>query len=232
MDNSKNGKKIKILKDGPYIVTGNVALLEKVIVQKGSENELIDGEKLPQAERYSLCRCGKSKNPPFCDGSHVAAGFNGTETASRANYEDRADILKGPDLCLLDDNRCAYARFCHKEEGSVWELTQNSNSELYRREAIKAACDCPAGRLVAMDNAGNQIEPEYEPEINIVQDSEEAVSSGIFVKGYIPIESSDGQTYEVRNRVMLCRCGRSKNKPFCDATHVSIGFSDSEGKTK
>ena len=35
---------------------------------------------------------------------------------------------------------------------------------------------------------------------------------------------ADGTTYEVRNRVTLCRCGASQNKPFCDATHASIGF--------
>ena len=36
----------------------------------------------------------------------------------------------------------------------------------------------------------------------------------------------DGSTYELRNRYALCRCGASRNKPFCDAMHVSIGFSD------
>jgi CDGSH-type Zn-finger protein len=30
----------------------------------------------------------------------------------------------------------------------------------------------------------------------------------------------------VRNRMALCRCGMSRNKPFCDATHVNADFID------
>jgi CDGSH-type Zn-finger protein len=48
----------------------------------------------------------------------------------------------------------------------------------------------------------------------------------LWVSGSIPIERSDGQPFEARNRVMLCRCGNSKNKPLCDGTHKEIGFSD------
>ena len=36
----------------------------------------------------------------------------------------------------------------------------------------------------------------------------------------------DGFAYEVRNRVTLCRCGASKNKPFCDGSHAAIKFRD------
>ena len=39
--------------------------------------------------------------------------------------------------------------------------------------------------------------------------------------GGIPIHGADGQAYEVRNRVTLCRCGRSANKPYCDGAHAA-----------
>ena len=39
-----------------------------------------------------------------------------------------------------------------------------------------------------------------------------------------PIEGADGEAYEARNRVTLCRCGASNNKPFCDGKHVEINF--------
>ncbi|UCF09264.1 MAG: CDGSH iron-sulfur domain-containing protein, partial [Thermoplasmata archaeon] len=42
----------------------------------------------------------------------------------------------------------------------------------------------------------------------------------IWVRGRIPIESADGHIYEIRNRVTLCRCGWSSNKPFCDSSHL------------
>lgn len=230
MENGKRYKdvKIKISAAGPYIVSGNVPLAEKIIVPNRRGYEFKDGRELPQSEEYSLCRCGKSKNAPFCDGHHEWVGFKGTETASKAKFEDRAELLEGPAIDLLDDSRCAYARFCHREKGNVWELTENSNNEEYKREAIQAAVECPAGRLVAMGKTGEMIEPEYEPSVNIIQDPEEGVSGGIFVKGNIPIESADGHIYEIRNRVVLCRCGKSRNKPFCDAAHVSMKFTDGE----
>ncbi len=80
--------------------------------------------------------------------------------------------------------------------------------------------------LVALDKSGHEIEPEFEPSIDILQDPEQGISSGIFNKGNIPIESADGTMYETQNRVTLCRCGQSRNKPFCDAMHVEVQFSD------
>jgi hypothetical protein len=79
---------------------------------------------------------------------------------------------------------------------------------------------------VAGDKEGNELEPELLPEIAVIQDPDLGVSSCLYVAGGIPIESSDGQLYEVRNRVALCRCGRSKNTPFCDASHVGAKFTD------
>jgi len=220
--------KIKVTKDGPYLVTGNVPLYEKKIAPRGKSYVLEPGRELPQSERYTLCRCGASKHMPFCDGSHVAAGFVGTETASRTAYNQRAGLLKGPGVDMLDDDRCAFARFCHQERGIAWDLVKASGDEENRDQAIKAASGCPAGRLVAVDHDRGEIEPEYAPSIFIVQDPEKNVSAGIFVRGGIPIESADNETYEVRNRVALCRCGASRNKPFCDARHVAVQFLDSE----
>lgn len=223
--NNKNAK-IRIIKDGPYIVSGNVPLSEKIITPKGSGYEFKDGREFARSEIYSLCRCGKSKNSPFCDNSHKESHFKGDETASKKPYIERAKRIKGPDLDLLDDYRCAFARFCYREEGDAWELVERSDDPKLRDEAIAAASECPAGRLVAVDKKGRAIELEYDPAIEIIQDQERGLSSGIFVKGNIPIESSDGKTYETRNRIMLCRCGKSRNKPFCDARHIPNKFSD------
>lgn len=219
--------KIKIIKNGPYMVTGGVKLHEKLIAPKGMGYIYEDGRALPQAQTYALCRCGKSKTPPFCDGAHVHAHFDGTETASKEPFESRAQHLEGPALELLDDNRCAFARFCHTERGDAWELTLRSDNPECKRLAIQAATECPAGRLVIIDKAtGQVIEPEYEPAIEVLQDPARHVSGGLFVKGGIPIESADGELYEVRNRVVLCRCGHSRNKPFCDSMHVMKSYSD------
>ena len=217
---------ITITENGPYLVSGNVPLEEKIITGGKDGNEYADGRHYAQMEDYALCRCGKSKNMPFCDGEHKGSCFNGTETASREPFLDQATVIKGPEVTLTDvEDLCAFARFCHLHSGSVWEMTENSDNPKLKEWAIKAACDCPAGRLVAWDNkTGQPIEPDYQPSIIILQDPSRNCGGPIFVRGGIPIQSSDGTFYEVRNRVTLCRCGESDNKPFCDATHVSIEF--------
>lgn len=220
--------KIKVLKDGPYRVIGNVPLHEKIIIQKGKINEFKEGRELPQAEEYLLCRCGKSKSKPFCDGTHVEEGFDGTETASRDKYEERAEYLEGPGIDLMDDNRCALSRFCHREDGYVWDLLDKTDKERYREEVARAGTECPSGRLTAVSKGGENMEPEYMPSVDIIQDPGMKVSAGVYVRGRIPLESADGEIYEVRNRYALCRCGKSKNKPFCDTSHVSGKFSDRE----
>lgn len=223
--------KIKILKDGPYVVTGNIKLTEKIITSQGKNYIYTEGRSLPQAKTYSLCRCGKSKNPPFCDGAHSECEFHGDETASKADFEERAEMLIGVDLDMRDDHRCAFARFCHRNDGTAWQLINQSDDPRLKEEAIKAASECPAGRLVAVEKNGTVIEPEYEPELVILQDPERGVSCGIFVKGGIPLQSVDGSLYERRNRFVLCRCGESIDKPFCDSTHVHINYLDEHSKS-
>ncbi len=74
----KKNAKIKITKDGPYIVSGGLPI-DKQIIGIGKENEpekWIKGKKVPSSEPCALCRCGESMNKPFCDGTHIEVGFN------------------------------------------------------------------------------------------------------------------------------------------------------------
>jgi len=225
--------KITILENGPYLVEGNVPLAEKINVLEGRRlHRFIDGRPLPQAETYRLCRCGQTKTPPFCDDAHLHIDFDGAETASTKPYRERAKAVEGPELTMLDDGRCALAKFCHRQKGNAWTLTLTSNYEGHREEAIHAACDCPTGRLTPLDENGNEIENSYEPSIDIMQEPLVRVSGGIFVKGGIPLYSESGKVYETRNRYVLCRCGKSYNKPFCDGIHVSAGFLDEKPPKK
>ena len=226
--NMKNvGMRIKITKNGPYHVTGAVPIREMMIKPMGHHHILAEGRALPQADEYYLCRCGGSQKAPFCDGNHIHSGFNGAETASREPYIRRVvGVTQGATMNLLDDNRCAFARFCHTELGDVWSMTEHDYDPRFREAAIQAVNECPSGRLVLIDKDGDQPEEIHEPEILIVQDPEQDSSAGIFVRGPITIEAADGEEYEVRNRVALCRCGRSQNKPFCDAMHIRFSYND------
>jgi CDGSH-type Zn-finger protein len=80
---------------------------------------------------------------------------------------------------------------------------------------------CPSGRLAySIPPDPTQVEPELDQKIGVEPDGP------LWVQGGVRIESQDGSTYEVRNRVTLCRCGRSRNKPFCDGTHEIVDFRD------
>jgi CDGSH-type Zn-finger protein len=218
---SHDRSKIRISKNGPYLVSGRIPLIKKIIGidAEGYSYEWRDGKKYPSKDNYTLCRCGQSKDKAFCDGTHTKVNFNGTETASREPYLSQAERIDGPALELTDARKlCAAARFCDRA-GGIWNLTQQSLDSEAKRIAIEEAGNCPSGRLVAWDKQGKAIEPKFEPSICLVEDPQEGMRGPIWVRGGIPVESADGSTYEIRNSVTLCRCGKSANKPFCDGSH-------------
>ena len=230
-ENTEKNCKVVVSKNGPYLVSGSLPLSKEIIVcdHEGNPAEWKKGEKYPNQENYALCRCGKSKNKPYCDSTHLKIKFNGTETASRKKYLEQAEKLSGPGLDLTDaENLCSVARFCHRA-GGTWNLTGNSDNPKSKELAIKEACNCPSGRLVAWNKkTGKPIEIKFEPSISLAEEPDKKCSGPIRLKGGVPLESENGDKYEIRNRITLCRCGKSSNKPFCDGTHISERFNDGD----
>ncbi|MCW4054205.1 MAG: CDGSH iron-sulfur domain-containing protein [Candidatus Bathyarchaeota archaeon] len=218
----KNGAKIKVTKNGPYIISGKISLQTQIIVadSEGTATEWQPSTKYASQEKYSLCRCGHSRNKPFCDGTHIKVGFDGTETAGEETYLTHPKDIDGPLLKLEDiEELCASARFCHRASG-IWNLVPKSDNPEKKQIAIEETCDCPSGRLVIMDKrTGKTIEPKFAKSIALIEDPAMGVSGPIWARGGIPVESNNGKTYQVRNRITLCRCGKSKNKPYCDSSH-------------
>jgi len=213
--------KIKVTKDGPYLVTGGIPLL-RMIIESDSHGDpcvwrLV--QKYPQRENCTLCRCGESRNKPYCDGAHTLKQFNGTETASSELYLKNVKEYLGPALKLTDKPElCSGAGFCIRDAG-IWNLVVYSDKPGFKEIAIEEAANCPSGRLVVWDNKGNRIEPDYERSIGVTED-EDGSSGPLWVRGEIEIESVIGEMYEKRNRVALCRCGKSLIKPLCDGSHI------------
>ena len=226
-----DGMLVRITKNGPYLVSGSVPLLRQTIVadEEGESVVWRVDTQLEERERCGLCRCGQSDRKPFCDGSHLDAVFDGTEIASRVPYDERRIPQPGPTVTLYDvPELCAEARFCHRA-GGAWHLVEAAD-ENAAALVVEECANCPSGRYTVADTAtGEPIEPVFEPSITFVSDPEKSRSGPIWVRGGIRIESADGESYEVRNRVTLCRCGKSSNKPFCDGTHIECGFSEESG---
>jgi CDGSH-type Zn-finger protein/uncharacterized Fe-S cluster protein YjdI len=105
----------------------------------------------PALFRATLCRCGKSKNKPFCDNSHIEAGFEASGEPETMPSEPLAE--RGGELHVIP---------------------------------LK---DGP-----------------------------------LKVRGPIEICSGTGRTINRTQYAKLCRCGGSSNKPYCDDTHLRIGF--------
>jgi len=218
--------KITVTKDGPYLVEGSVPLHKQHIVTnaEGESLEWKEGEAFPSEGSYALCRCGHSGDKPFCDGMHKKVRFNGEETASREPYAKLAKPIQGPHLELDDaEELCAFARFCDPH-GQVWSLVEKDDAQS-QKWTVHEAGHCPAGRLVAKKD-GKALEPHLPKSIGLVEDTAQELSGPLWVRGGIPVIGADGHAWEVRNRVTLCRCGASSNKPFCDGSHVSIKFRD------
>jgi CDGSH-type Zn-finger protein len=213
---------IRIMKNGPYIVSGGIPLSVQIKVchTRGEPVEWHEGKQYPVEDTYVLCRCGRSHNPPFCDKTHMKIHFDGTETASRVPILERAEWIDGPDLQLTDaPGFCSHARFCIRGRG-IWDLTGESDRSTAKKTAIKMAAHCPSGRLVVWDKKlGKPIEPVFERSIGLVEGPGEGRKGPLWVRGGIPVISSDGVVYEIRNRMTFCCCGKSQNKPFCDGSH-------------
>lgn len=225
--------RIKVTRSGPYMVTGSLPL-SKMVIETDNEGyplQWSETNTFPNKETYALCRCGRSKDKPYCDGSHTKAGFKGEETMDRSPYLKDVKVYDGPELKLTDKRElCVGAGFCTRA-GNIWNLTVNSDTHKYKETAIQEAADCPSGRLVEWNKKGETLEPHFEPSIVVTED-QDGIPGALWVRGGVEIESADGYVYEKRNRVTLCRCGKSGSHPLCDSSHFEDAASEPQESRK
>ena len=220
MGNDKKSR-IKIEEHGPYEVSGaHLLKMRMTLNPAGRPAQWESGEAIAHEEEYLLCRCGGSGNKPFCDWSHSGTGFEMTETAKRTTARMKRRVFKGSGIHLTDIKKlCVHAGFCVTKKTDVWELIKKTDDPAAREELIEMVGNCPSGRLeYTLPPDNTPVEEDLPLEIGVVE------NGPLYVRGGIPVEGADGQTYETRNRVTLCRCGASKNKPYCDGMHVEVGF--------
>jgi CDGSH-type Zn-finger protein len=214
---------ITVLENGPYLVTGGVPLNRKSIV-RSELNEPLTWKKdatLESEPSYRLCRCGQSSHKPYCDNTHARVGFDGTETAPTSPSATRARRFVGTRITMTDDSiLCMHGGFCGNHAEKVWQMMDRTDDTRVRFAVMQMVERCPSGKL-GYEIDGVPVEPDLPEAISVTQDGP------LWVTGGVPVTMSNGQKLEVRNRVTLCRCGQSKNKPLCDGSHAAIRFRDS-----
>jgi CDGSH-type Zn-finger protein len=216
--------RIVVTKDGPYRVEGAPPMLRTTAVETeyGEPVDWEEGPSFRSRDGMELCRCGGSSRKPFCDGTHEREPFDGTETADRRPSAERRFTFSGDGVVMTDDVPfCTQAGFCGDRFTKVWLMIDETSDPQVRERLKDMVSKCPSGRLAyQVPPEPEDVEPVFEPSIGVEP------NGPLWVRGGIPVVSEDGTPHEVRNRVTLCRCGRSKNKPFCDGTHRRTGFSD------
>lgn len=221
---------IDILENGPYLVYGNPPLQQEILVL--NEEKIpwgyVRGREYPmEKEPTALCRCGRTKDHPYCDGTHAHVNWDSRLTADNIPLLEKADLHDGPAVQLTDNTAyCASVRICMAHQ-TVWENVRHSDNPEARDIAVHETILCPSGRLKIWDKEEEAfVEPPLQPAISLIEDPQKECSGPLWVKGGIPINGTDGTAYEQRNRVTLCRCGASTNKPFCDGSHIAACFLD------
>ena len=219
--------RIEVERNGPYVVTGNVHITRRAIVNSPYDEPMTwqTTADLGSVEDAVLCRCGGSSSKPFCDDTHVRNHFVGPETAATSTYDERAELLGGTGMTIRKDSYlCQHTGFCgNRFEGIRAMAKELREDDTEERTLLMAMIEhCPSGALTfRVEQDSSDIEPELRQGIGVT------ANGPYFVTGGITIWRSDGEVLETRNRVTLCRCGKSSKMPLCDATHRETGFADS-----
>jgi CDGSH-type Zn-finger protein/truncated hemoglobin YjbI len=197
MNTDAGPARIEVTEHGPYRVSGEVAIYDA------------QGELLREGGVWHLCRCGGSRNKPFCDITHGLKRFDGSESADHGPIADRRDRYGADGVTVYDDRGvCCHYGQCTRRLPAVFRAESEpfvDSEGASAAEIVQVVGGCPSGALAyARGTDTEPVEPD-EP---------------------IPVFGADGRAYEPRARQVLCRCGHSRNKPFCDGSHWYAGFRD------
>jgi len=196
--------------NGPYIVRN----LRKLSNSKG--------QTLHVRPIVALCRCGGSKMKPYCDGTHAQIGFDSSKDPGRT--ADRLDKYEDSGITVLDNRgTCCHFGNCTDHLPSVFHASSEpfvTPEGASPGEIVDIVRACPSGALGFIRDGVAYEGEERDPEIYVAE------NASYYVRGGIELEGEAMNAGANREHFALCRCGQSKNKPFCDGTHWWIKFQD------
>ncbi len=201
--------KIACLPNGPY-------LLENARLRRAS------GETWPSGEGVALCRCGGSRNKPFFDGTHGRNGFRDQNLADPA--KDKREAYAGRGITIFDNRAlCAHAAHCTEQlpsvfrhDGRPWIDPDGATVQ----DIVAVIGKCPSGALSYAIGGVEAVPPQRPPTVTVADNGPYQITGGIELMAAKQGQGASSEHYT------LCRCGASKNKPFCDGSHWDAGFRD------
>ncbi|GAB2510553.1 ferritin-like domain-containing protein [Nocardia heshunensis] len=210
---------VSIVKNGPYLAT-NAAVIDHL------------GLPVAVGPTVALCRCGASALKPLCDGSHARIGFNDAKDPARV--DDRRDTHEGEQLTVFDNRGiCQHSGLCTDRLSTVFRTAAEpfvAPNGGRMDEIVRAVRACPSGALgMAFDGIEARELADWggtrAPEIEVTKDGPYRVRGSVALTGPDGggIERAQGASTE---HYALCRCGQSRNKPFCSGMHWYVGFQD------
>lgn len=188
---------VTVIPDGPLKVSG-------------ADSASYCGERMQVDGDVYLCRCGDSANPPYCDGAHSRNGFDG---GCEDPPEQELRVWEGKTLRThFNKAACMHVHYCKPlNELRERELAGDTAAAT---EIMRVVGTCPSGAL-RYELKGGSVEPAAsEPQvcIDIVEGGEVRLQVPFEINAALHVGQPD-------DRATLCRCGRSKNKPWCDGRH-------------
>lgn len=212
MDSEDKTRKpsIECKKNGPLFVTNVETLIGA------------DGATLPTKPKMAICRCGGTGNRPFCDGSHKRIGF--TDEKIEGRNPDQRDTYVGRKI-TIHDNRgiCSHAGFCTDNLPSVWRMRTEPWIDPDGAEVakiIETINKCPSGALSYTIDDVEHRDIDRPAVLRVIPNGPLKIEGGVELQN---VDTLEGTSDEHRT---LCRCGQSKNKPYCDGTHWYAKFRD------
>lgn len=200
--------KIEERKNGPLMARGITKM------------QTLDGQAVETKPVMALCRCGESQNKPFCDGSHSKAGFE--DRGGKPEGPDRVFTYTGVETSVSFNPRlCGHAAECGRIAKNIFNPSQKpwvqpDQGTRAEVESVIAACPSGALKIVQSDQTGADLFADR-AQITVQE------NGPFWVQGVAPPEELQGEGM-IEGKYLLCRCGKSGAKPFCDGTHRAAGW--------
>jgi len=180
------------------------------------------GEACVTGRTVALCRCGASQAKPFCDGTHNKSGFSDKKISDGAN--DRRVAYAGKRITVFDNRAlCSHAGHCTDKLKEVFRQHEEpwiDPDGAAMEQIIETIRKCPSGALShAIDGVAAEA-PKRAPMVTVSDHGPYEVTGGIELAGVTFGAGASAEHYT------LCRCGHSRNKPFCDGSHWEANFRD------